>query len=168
MAASNPYQALFDGIAARLIGVDQPFTKAAQIEVWPEAATADLVPDERMEAALSKGPVQALLCYAGGEPGQEIGGAGEFSKVVRISVIIGVRAPGADYSKPLIGDGTNGYWGLLEVLFRAEKRLCRYQIANVTADEIAYAGDSAMPSNTPGLLIHKLAISAPFIILTGD
>ena len=60
--AEPVYAEQLAGLRAELAPTDttEPMD-LAEARVASEAAAAELVPDERMEAALAKGPVQALL-----------------------------------------------------------------------------------------------------------
>lgn len=162
---ANPYDDLFTAVRDRMIEAGSaPFTTAAQIEWWPDEATDMVAPSERLVAALTH-PTQAraLISYGGGRRGESAGGGGEFQVQKLVTIRFGGRGAQNDTRLALLGDGTNGYWGILEVLARLERRLVGYAVGG-TWDQIAYESDGPIPLGDSGKLAHSLTLSVPMLV----
>ena len=162
---SSVYADLLTAIKNRIVDKVSAFSKAAQIELWPDEATDELSPSERLSSALaqSTGP-RMLISYSGGTSDENVGGDDPFSTVKRITIRFGTRSPAGQHESGITGDGTGGYFGVLQILDDLEKALVGHVIASGGWDGIEYDSDYPIALGVDGKLAHALRLKARFVV----
>lgn len=162
---ASVYVTLLTAIRDRIVAKVSAFSKAAQIEFWPDEASDEIAPSERIVSALaqSTGP-RMLISYSGGGSDDNIGGDDPFSTVKRVTIRFATRSPAGRHEDGITGDGTGGYFGVLQILDDLEKALVGHVIASSGWEGIQYDSDYPIALGADGKLAHALRLKARFVV----